>query len=64
MNSVPEFNHTVDILMEKLRKNANGKTSIELHKELSGVALDVISQVILIYNFNANVGNLGKDLAK
>jgi hypothetical protein len=49
MNLVSDFNHEGDILMEKLRKKADGKTSICLHKEINALTLDVISHVNLYY---------------
>ena len=42
-----EFNQKGDILMEKLRSFADGKTEIKLLNELNHAALDVIASVSL-----------------
>ena len=58
MTFVNQFNSKADILMEKLRTKADGKTVVTLLEEFNRVALDAIAQVdlkeiyfILIYIF-------------
>ena len=45
MTFVNQFNSKADILMEKLRKYADGKTQVELLKEFNKATLDAIAQV-------------------
>jgi hypothetical protein len=45
MTFVNQFNSKADILMEKLRKFADGKTQVELLKEFNKATLDAIAQV-------------------
>ena len=45
MNSVYEFNAKADILLERLRSLADGKTIVRLFNELNHTALDVIASV-------------------
>jgi hypothetical protein len=40
-----EFNSTADILIERLRRLADGKTQISLYDEVSRAAMDMISNV-------------------
>ena len=40
-----EFNSTADLLIEKLRGMADGKTIVYLHGEISSAAIDMISNV-------------------
>ena len=42
---MPEFNSTADILIERLRNMADGKTTILLYDEISRAAMDMISNV-------------------
>nr|UOU03252.1 cytochrome P450 3049C1 [Brachionus rubens] len=45
MNCLKEFNLKTDILMEKFRTLADGKTEISLFKEINRMTLDIISSV-------------------
>ena len=45
---VKEFNDKGDILMEKFRSLADGKTLVTFHSEINRFALDVISSVLYI----------------
>ena len=45
MTFVNQFNSKADILMEKLRTKADGKTVVTLLEEFNRVALDAIAQV-------------------
>ena len=59
---VKEFNDKGDILMEKFRSLADGKTLVTFYSEINRFALDVISSVIFLFwsyilinkNFNFN----------
>ena len=44
-NSANEFNIKADILMERLRSLADGKTSFKLFPEINHATLDVIATV-------------------
>ena len=48
-NWVKEFNDKGNILIEKFRSLADGKTLVAFHTEINRYALDVISSVIYIY---------------
>jgi len=50
MTFVNQFNSKADILTEKLRTQADGKTVISLLDEFNRVALDAIAQVFEIFN--------------
>lgn len=52
MDCLKEFNSKADILMEKLRKQADGKTVIQIGREMNYVALDVIASVINKLSYN------------
>ena len=45
MDSVSEFNAKADILMERLRSLADGKTVVRLFKELNHTTFDAIAAV-------------------
>ena len=47
-----EFNLKGNLLLEKLRKQADGKTSVNMLKQFSCTALDIISHVAfgMVYN--------------
>jgi hypothetical protein len=45
MTFVKQFNNKADILMEKLSKSADGKTLVDLFKEINHTTLDAIAQV-------------------
>ena len=45
MTFVAQFNYKADILMEKLAKSADGKTMVNLFKEINHTTLDAIAQV-------------------
>jgi hypothetical protein len=47
MTYLDDFNLQGDLLMEKLRTFADGKTMITLFKELNHATLDVIASVII-----------------
>jgi len=40
-----EFNYKSDLLLEKRRKQADGKTLVKLLSQFNAVALDIISHV-------------------
>ena len=46
---VPVFNHTCDLLLEKLRQLADGKTDVKMYDQFSKSTLNII----------ANVSNVG-----
>ena len=46
---VKEFNDKGDILMEKFRSLADGKTLVTFYSEINRFALDVISSVIFFF---------------
>ncbi len=50
MTFVNQFNTKADILTEKLRTKADGKTIINLLDEFNRVALDAIAQVAAFMN--------------
>ena len=50
MTFVNQFNTKADILMERLKYLADGKTVVDLFSEFNHVTLDAIAQVILNYN--------------
>lgn len=45
MSCLKEFNSKTDILMDKLRTLADGKTQVVLFKEINRMTLDIISSV-------------------
>jgi hypothetical protein len=45
MKFIKEFNSNGDILLEKLRGMADGKTQITLLRELNNATLDIIANV-------------------
>ena len=49
MTFVKQFNQTADILTERLRSFADGKTCIELFPELNHATLDAIGEVGFSY---------------
>ena len=49
MSFVGMFNIKADMLMERLRTLADGKTIVELYPEFNRATFDAISQVYLIY---------------
>lgn len=46
LNCLKEFNNKTDILTQKLRPLADGKTRISLYKEINRLTLDIISSVL------------------
>lgn len=55
INSMADFNDKTNILMEKLRSKANGKTIVSMNTEINKFALDIISSVrpcLLIVKYN------------
>lgn len=48
---VKEFNDKGDILMEKFRSLADGKTLVTFSNEINRFGLDVISSVIYLFNY-------------
>jgi hypothetical protein len=42
---MPEFNTTADVLIERLRNVADGKTIVHLYDEIGRAAMDMISNV-------------------
>lgn len=53
MDCLKEFNSKADLLMEKLRKQADGKTLVYLGKEMNYVALDIIASVAFGINVDS-----------
>jgi hypothetical protein len=49
MTFVKQFNQTADVLMERLRSLADGKTSVEMLNELNRATLDAIAHVLNSY---------------
>ena len=50
-----EFNCKSDLLLDKLRKQANGKTVVKLLESFNCVAMDIISNVAFgMVNLNLN----------
>lgn len=47
MDFLPDINTKADILMERLRTLADGKTQIDILKDISRFTLDAISSVII-----------------
>lgn len=47
MTFIDQFNSKADMLMEKLRLSADGKTPIRLFDEINHATLDAIAQVTL-----------------
>lgn len=45
MNSIGDFNYKADVLMEKLRKKANGKEKVTIFNEFNNLTLDIINHV-------------------
>jgi hypothetical protein len=45
MTSLNEINSKADILLERLRSLADGKTSVNLFDEINHAALDIIASV-------------------
>ena len=54
MTFFDQFNSKADILTEKLRAKADGKTVITLLDEFNRVALDAIAQVFEFNHFHYN----------
>jgi hypothetical protein len=48
MNAISVFNSKGNILMDRLRSLADGKTEINLFSEINHAALDIIAHVIRI----------------
>ena len=44
-----EFNSTADLLIERLRNMADGKTSILLYNEISRATMDMIANVSFLH---------------
>ena len=51
MTFMKEFNEKADILIEYLKKKANGKTEITLLDKFNHTALDIIASVRKFYYF-------------
>ena len=49
LDFVKEFNNKADILLERLRTMADGKTSINLFEELNKATLDAIANVNMFF---------------
>ena len=49
MTFMKEFNSKTDILIDFLRKKADGKTEIKLTDEINHTTLDIIASVISLY---------------
>ncbi len=47
MNLIEEFNSKGDILLERIRSLADGKTVVTLFNELNHATLDVIASVLI-----------------
>jgi hypothetical protein len=52
MTFVSQFNQTAEILMDRLRLFADGKTSIHLHNEINNATLDAVAQIGFGMNTN------------
>lgn len=51
MTSLNEINSKADILLERLRSLADGKTSVNLFDEINHAALDIIASVCFKFYF-------------
>jgi len=51
MKFIKDFNSNGDVLLEKLRSLADGKTQVTLLRELNNATLDIIAHVCLKYLF-------------
>jgi hypothetical protein len=51
MTFMKEFNSKTDILIDFLRKKADGKTEIRLTDEINHTTLDIIASVSLLHYF-------------
>lgn len=57
MTFVKQFNNKADILMEKLSKSADGKTLVDLFKEINHTTLDAIAQI----GFGMNIDSVNDE---
>jgi len=48
-----EFNIKADMLMERLRTFANGKTQVKMAKEFNRAVFDIIAAVIILMLFDS-----------
>lgn len=55
MNFVSQFNSKADILLDRLKTMADGKTLINLFDEVNHATLDAIANVRLILCFNMEI---------
>ena len=61
MSYMNEFNDKGDILIERLRILADGKTTINLFNEINHAALDAIASVYIFINYS-NIFSIKKEL--